>query len=111
MDPNDLRNCLDRRFQLDGDAYTWRSTVGKFAVTVVPWRTNAETNCVRVAVSDCLTGLEVHQWTHSVRCTDNWRERLQELVGKAMIRAQHRPSALLAIRKVLNAFRSSLELQ
>ncbi|CAN5883364.1 hypothetical protein BH18ACI4_BH18ACI4_00830 [soil metagenome] len=91
MDPNDLRNCLDRRFQLDGDGYTWRSTVGKFTVTVAPWRTNAESNCVRVAVSDGLTDLEVDAWTHSVRCTDNWRERLQELVGKAMIRAQHRP--------------------
>lgn len=91
MNLNDLRNCLDRRFQLDGDRFTWRSTVGKFAVTVVPWRTNAETNCVRVVVSDCLTDLEVDEWTHSVRCTDNWRERLQELVGKAMIRAQHRP--------------------
>jgi len=91
MDINDLRNCLDRRFQLDGDVYTWRSTVGKFAVTVVPWRTNVETDCVRVVVSDCLTDLEIDEWTHSVRCTDNWRERLQELVGKAMIRAQHRP--------------------
>ncbi len=91
MHLNDLRNCLDRRFQLDDDRYTWRSTVGKFAVTVIPWQTNAETNCVRVVVSDCLTDLEVDQWSHSVRCTDNWRERLQELVGKAMIRAQHRP--------------------
>jgi hypothetical protein len=91
MNLSDLRNCLDRRFQLDGDRYTWRSTVGKFAVTVVPWRTNAETNCVRVVVCDCLTDLEVEDWSHSVRCTDNWRERLQELVGKAMIRAQHRP--------------------
>lgn len=91
MDLNDLRNCLDRRFQLDSDRYTWRSTVGKFAVTVVPWQTNAETNCVRVVVYDCLTDLEVAEWTRSVRCTDNWRERLQELVGKAMIRAQHRP--------------------
>jgi hypothetical protein len=84
-------NCLDRRFQLDGDVYTWRSTVGKFAVTVAPLRTNAETNCVRVVVFDCLSDLEVEEWTHSVRCTDNWRERLQEFVGKAMIRAQHRP--------------------
>jgi hypothetical protein len=91
MQPNDLRNCLDRRFQLDGDRYTWKSTVGKFAVTVVPWRTTAETNCVRVVVSDCLSDLEVAHWSHSVRCTDNWRERLQELVGKAMIRSQHRP--------------------
>ncbi len=91
MDLNDLRNCLDRRFQLAGDRYTWKSTVGRFAVTVIPWRTNADTNCVRVAVSDCLTDLEIDQWNHSVRCTDNWRERLQELVGKAMIRAQHRP--------------------
>jgi hypothetical protein len=87
----DLRNCLDRRFQLDGDVYIWRSTVGRFAVTVAPLRTNAETNCVRVVVFDCLSDLEVEDWTHSVRCTDNWRERLQELVGKAMIRAQHRP--------------------
>jgi hypothetical protein len=92
MHIDDMRNCLDRRFQLDGDRYIWRSTVGQFAVTVVPWRTNAETDCVRVVVSDCLTDLEVDQWTHSVRCTDNWRERLQELVGKAMIRAQHRPT-------------------
>jgi len=91
MNLNNVRNCLDRRSQLDGDVYTWKSTVGKFAVTVVLWRINAETNCVRVAVSDCLTDLEVDQWTHSVRCTDNWRERLQEPVGKAMIRAQHRP--------------------
>jgi hypothetical protein len=90
----DLRNCLDRRFQFDGDCYVWRSTVGKFAVTVIPWRTNAESDCVRVAVTDCLTDLEVEEWTHSVRCTDNWRERLQELVGKAMIRAQHRPNCL-----------------
>lgn len=92
MQLSDLRNCLDRRFQLDGDRYTWRSTVGKFIVDVVLWRTNAETDCVRVVVSDCLTDLEVDEWSHSVRCTDNWRERLQELVGKAMIRAQHRPS-------------------
>ncbi len=92
MDLNDLRNCVDRRFQLDDDKYTWRSTVGKFAVMVVPWRTSAETNCVRVMVGDCLTDLNVDEWTRSVRCTDNWRERLQELVGKAMIRAQHRPS-------------------
>jgi hypothetical protein len=91
MQIDDLRNCLDRRFQLDGDRYSWRSTVGKFAVTVVPWQTNAETNCVRVVVSDCLTDLEVEDWSHSVRCTENWRERLQELVGKAMIRSQHRP--------------------
>jgi len=91
MHLNDLRNCLDRRFQLDGDRYAWISTVGKFAVTVLPWRTNTETDCVRVAVKDCITDLEVDEWTHSVRCTDNWRERLQELVGKAMIRAQHRP--------------------
>jgi len=87
----DIRNCLDRRFLRDGDFYTWRSTVGKFAVTVVPFRTKAETNCVRVGVFDCLSNLEVEEWTHSIRCTDNWRERLQELVGKAMIRAQHRP--------------------
>jgi hypothetical protein len=87
----DLRNCLDRRFQLDGDGYVWRSTVGKFAVSVVSWRTSSETDCVRVVVYDCLTDLEVDDWTHSVRCTHNWRERLQELVGKAMIRAQHRP--------------------
>ncbi|SRR5258705_2204541 len=57
----------------------------------VPRQMNAETNCVRVAVSDGITDLEVDDWTHSVRCTDNWRERLQELAGKAMIRAQHRP--------------------
>jgi len=87
----DVRNCLDRRFQLDGDRYIWRSTVGKFIVSVIPWRTNANTDCVRVVVYDCLTDLEVEEWSHSVRCTDNWRERLQELVGKAMIRAQHRP--------------------
>src|SRR4030095_13721050 len=87
----DLRNCLDRRFKFDGDRYVWRSTVGKFAVSVIPWRTSADTECVRVVVYDCLTGLEVDEWSHSVRCTDNWRERLQELVGKAMIRAQHRP--------------------
>jgi hypothetical protein len=91
MHLNDLRNCLDRRFQLDGDKYTWTSTVGKFAVTVVPWQTNAQADCVRVGVNDCITDLEVDEWSHSVRCTDNWRERLQELVGKAMIRAQHRP--------------------
>ena len=88
----DLRNCLDRRFQLDGDRYVWRSTVGKFAVIVIPWRTSAESDCVRVVVYDCLTDVEVDEWSHSVRCRDNWRERLQELVGKAMIRAQHRPS-------------------
>ncbi len=91
MNPEDLRTCLDRRFQLDGDGYIWRSTVGKFAVSVVPWRTSADTDCLRVTVFDCLTNLEIDEWTHSVRCTDNWRERLQELVGKAMIRAQHRP--------------------
>jgi hypothetical protein len=91
MRVNDLRNCIDRRFQLNGDVYNWKSTVGKFAVTVVPWRTNADMDCARVVVSDCLTDLEVDEWTHSVRCTGNWRERLQELVGKAMIRAQHRP--------------------
>src|SRR4030095_9021151 len=87
----DLRNCLDRRFQFDGDRYVWRSTVGKFAVSVIPWRTSADSDCIRVAVYDCLSDLEVEGWSHSVRCTENWRERLQELVGKAMIRAQHRP--------------------
>lgn len=87
----DVTNCLDRRFQREGDRYVWKSTVGKFMVIVIPWRTNAETDCVRVVVYDCLTDLEVEEWSHSVRCTDNWRERLQELVGKAMIRAQHRP--------------------
>ena len=89
--PSRLRNCLDRRFQFDGDRYVWRSTVGKFAVSVNLWRTKTDTNCVRVAVYDCLSDLEVEEWTHSVRCIDNWRERLQELVGKSMIRAQHRP--------------------
>jgi hypothetical protein len=87
----DVRNCLDRRFQIDGDRYVWKSTVGMFMVSVIPWRTSTETDCVRVVVYDCLTDLEVEDWSHSVRCTDNWRERLQELVGKAMIRAQHRP--------------------
>jgi len=90
MKLHDLRNCLDRRFQQNGDGYIWKSRVGKFTVAVVPWQTIAETDCVRVAVTDCLTGVEVDAWTHSVRCSDNWRERLQELVGKAMIRAQHR---------------------
>lgn len=89
--PIDLRNCLDRRFQFEVDRYVWRSTVGKFAVSVIPWQTSADTDCVRVAVYDCLSDLEVDEWSHSVRCSDNWRERLQELVGKAMIRAQHRP--------------------
>lgn len=89
--PMDLRNCLDRRFQFDGERYVWRSTVGKFAVSVIPWRTSGDHDCIRVAVYDCLSDLEVEEWSHSVRCTENWRERLQELVGKAMIRAQHRP--------------------
>jgi hypothetical protein len=71
MHLNDLRNCLDRRFQLDDDRYTWTSTVGKFAVTVVPWQTSAQTDCVRVSVTDCITDLELDEWTHSVRCTDN----------------------------------------
>lgn len=87
----DLQNCLDRRFELDGDRYVWKSTVGKFMVSVIPWRMNNNTDCVRVAVYDCLTDVEVGGWSHSVRCSDNWRERLQESVGKAMIRAQHRP--------------------
>src|SRR5215510_6969469 len=87
----DMTNCLDRRFQVDGDRYVWKSTIGKFMVSVIPWRTTTETDCVRVVVYDCLTDLEVEEWSHSVRCTDNWRERLQELVGKAMIQAQHRP--------------------
>src|SRR5438552_2968133 len=101
----DLRNCLDRRFQCDRDVYTWRSTVGKFTVSVAPFRTNAETTCVRVGVSDCLSDLEVEEWTHSVRCTDNWRERLQELVGKAMIRAQHRPICPVAARREVSESR------
>jgi|GEM_PF-2911096 len=91
----DITNCLDRRFLRDGDRYIWKSTVGKFMVTVIPFRTNSDTDCVRVVVYDCLTDLEVEDWSHWVRCTANWRERLQESVGKAMIRAQHRPSCPL----------------
>jgi hypothetical protein len=87
----DVRNCLDRRFQLDGDRYVWKSTVGMFTVSVIPWRTSTETDCVRVVVYDCLTELEVEDWSHSVRCTNSWRARLQELIDKAMISAQHRP--------------------
>jgi hypothetical protein len=99
MNPNgdtsiDVTNCLDRRFQRDGERYVWKSTVGKFMVSVIPWRTSTDTNCVRVVVYDCLTDLEVEAWSHSVRCTDSWRERLQELIGKAIIRAQHRPFCL-----------------
>src|SRR5688500_20161419 len=85
-----LRNCLDRRFQFDGNCYLWKSTVGKFAVSVIPWRTSAYTDCVRVVVYDCISDVEVDGWRHSVRCTDNWRERLQESVGKARIRAPQR---------------------
>src|SRR5262245_37535582 len=87
----DVTNCLDRRFQVDSDRYVWKSTVGKFMVIVSPWRTNADTDCVRVVVYDCLTDREVDVGSHSVRCTANGRDRLQELVGKALIRPQHRP--------------------
>ena len=91
----DVRNCLDRRFQLDRDHYVWKSTIGKFTANVIPWRTSTEADCVRVLGYDCLKDLEVQDWSHSVRCTDNWRERLQELVGKAMIRPKIDPTANL----------------
>lgn len=90
----DFANCLDRRFKRAGDGYRWASTIGEFEVAIAAARNEVgEVYGVEVSVFDLLAaGREVEWWRHMVRVTrGGWRERLQKQVGKALIRAPHRP--------------------
>lgn len=87
-----IKTCVDRRFKWNGQAFEWSDPLYKFRITVEPTRTQTGTDIVRVTITDVITSTTVSDWSHDIICGEgDWRDRLQALVGKLSIKAQHRP--------------------
>lgn len=87
-----IRTCVERSFEWDGSSYRWRHAKYRFLIVVEPTQTGTGSDIVRVTFTDLTTNNVVDDWSHDVLCGEgDWRDRLQALVGKLLIKAQHRP--------------------
>lgn len=92
MNRHYIKNCVDRRFTWDGKAFVWSHPTYKFEIVVTPTQTQTGSDIVTVTITDKATNALIKKWSHDIQCGEgDWRDRLQALTGKLLIKAQHRP--------------------
>lgn len=83
-----VKSCLPFLFNEDGEGWAWRSERANMTAVV---EQGGEKNTLVVKVVDDESGQEIGLWVTELRLTGQWRRRLRQSSGEALVLAQTRP--------------------